>query len=335
MAKRKGGSGFIYASLPLDMTQTLHELEEERPGTVSALILAYMDYAQDHAKEETVPEIVPEAPEGFSLAAKQNWRRLIQIYHGARGSYLAQVEGGKKAQPGPGRPKGSKNKPRESADTDTGSEAAEDREEPGQSAEAAADDIRITGKGPWLPSESDLKKEFWAAMISDGHGESCHATANAIASNVWARLQNCDGYLAPNGYAGIDKRDVPRLLQALVPGYYDDADGVAAQAAHFWTLLDAWARYDKGKMYFASDYLMDLFMDNAIQYSTKSGWRWKDDATNKWHLFPSGIIDAINEDYKAYLVDIGDLDAQEQDAAESTDQPDAQDTDQDTPENEW
>ena len=297
MAKRKGGSGFIYASLPLDMTQTLHELEEERPGTVAALILAYMDYAQDHAKEETVPEIVPEAPEGFSLAAKQTWRRLIQIYHGARGSYLAQVEGGKKAQPGPGRPKGSKNKPRESADTDTGSEAAEDQEEP-EAPRIAEDDIRITGSGPWLPSESDAKKVFWLAALSDGCGEAARATVNAIASQVWARLNTHAGYLADNGMGGIDESDARWLLYALTPEYYDPKDATR-RAGQAWELLDAWAKLEP-PVELTLEYLVDLFGDKELCKFGKGDWHWKGNK-EKGYYFPRDLLADINEERRREL----------------------------------
>lgn len=291
MAKRKGGSGFIYASLPLDMTQTLHELEEERPGTVTALILAYMDYAQDHAKEETVPEIVPVAPEGFSLAAKQTWRRLIQIYHGARGSYLAQVEGGKKAQPGPGRPKGSKNKPRESTDTDTGSEAAEDQEEP-EAPEIAEDDIRITGRGPWLPSESDAKKAFWMAALSAGCGEAARATVNAIASQVWARLNTHAGYLADNGMGGIDESETKWLVGILMPDYCDPADATK-KARQAWELLDAWAKLEP-PVVLDFGYLLEMFMDGDFCKDGRNQWHWKENR-EKAYFFPLDLLADINE----------------------------------------
>lgn len=308
MAKRQGGSGFIYASIPLDMTDELHDLENEKPGTVSTMTLAFMDYAKAHAKDTTAPETVPEAPEGFSLAARHVWTRLINTHNGRIGSYISQVEGGKKAQPGPGRPKGSKNKPKESADT--GSEDAaqvEDAEEitqaadqtPGAAAEAAQD-IRITGMGPWTPSENDLKRDFWAAMLNNGlNGDAHHATANAIASQVWARLATHDGYLCNNGFAGIDKSEVSRLLKALTPDYYDPRD-VPKRCALFWEVLRAWAQFDQvydDKLYMPFDNLVDLFMDRELYCDGKGKWYWKD---TKQTPYPTAmhLIKALNDDYR-------------------------------------
>lgn len=293
MAKRKGGSGFIYASLPLDMTQTLHELEEERPGTVSALTLAFMDYAQDHAKDTEAPDTIPDAPEGFSLAAKHTWRHLIQIYNGKLESYLAQVEGGKKAQPGPGRPKGSKNKPRESADT--GSEDSEDQE-----ADPATDippeDIRITGDGPWLPSEKAAKEELWAAAVRLGiTNDTFKPTVYSAATQLWARLREYGGYLAPQGMGGINPHyiEYPEfLLLALTSKEDFTPEAVRTKAAHFWGLLDAWARM-RPPVYVDLYTILDGCAENTIMFFGNV-WRWKDNP-EKRYAYPEELLADINE----------------------------------------
>lgn len=179
MARGKGGKGFIYASLPLDMTQTFHELEEERPGTITALFLAYMDYAQDHAQDAAAPDEVPDAPQGFSLAARQTWRRLIQVYNGKLESYLAQVEGGKKAQPGPGRPKGSRNKAR-----------AEDDDLPGYAPTEAR--IRALVRAQW--------SERWDEDDYEQHGMNARI-ARSIQDKIAEKLSQAIALREP--FAGV------------------------------------------------------------------------------------------------------------------------------------
>lgn len=248
MAKRQGGSGFIYASIPLDMTDELHDLENEKPGTVGAMTLAFMDYAKAHAKDTTAPETVPEAQEGFSLAARHVWTRLINTHNGRIGSYISQVEGGKKAQPGPGRPKGSKNRPKEPA-----------QEIP----EAAPDDANgVTGMGPWSPSQKEIKDAFSSYVISEytaGNTPQMQKIASAMALEVWARLTKCSGYLAYNGKAGVDESYLLNDLE-IVDKLFPEGDAadfgqeISSKAALLWRYLDTWAALQQQYMD-----LFDLF----------------------------------------------------------------------------
>lgn len=229
MAKRQGGSGFIYASIPLDMTQTFHELEDEKPGTICALILEYMDYAQAHAKDTTAPSTVPNAPAGFSLSARQTWRRMIETYNGKLESYISQVEGGKKAAPGPGRPKGSKNKPKQSAEAP----------EPDAEGEPEPDDIRKNGLGPWRPTETELTNILYAKAVSEYGGTVKRSMIKEIASVIWARLQLCKGFLAPHGCGGVSEDELKDLdiMGALI----SDPDNIHERADLLWKMLDEWA----------------------------------------------------------------------------------------------
>lgn len=270
MSKTKGGSGLIYAQLSLSLSGMLHDLEEEKPGTVGRMILAYIDYAAAHAADQEAPEELPPAPEGFSLAARHIWQEIIERYHGSLRAYIAQVQGGSKAPPGPGRPKGSKNKPKEPQPDETAEEV------PGS---ADPEDIRITGKGPWLPSESDLKKEFWAAALSMGYGESTRATVTAVASQVWGRLTVCGGYLAAHGMGGIDAADTRSLLGNLLPDY-NDPDDVPTHTAAIWRLLDAWANL-ASPCHLSLNRLLDMLGDRDIS-SFGAFWFWREHKGEKY-----------------------------------------------------
>lgn len=236
MAKRKGGTGLIYAPLELSLTSMLHDLEEERAGTVCALILAYLDYAADHAADKDLPEDLPPAPEGLSLAARHVWQLMIERLHGSIRSYVTQVEGGSKAKPGPGRPKGSKNRPKEPA-----------QEIP----EAAQDDANgVTGRGPWNPSKTEIKDAFSSQIISQytaGSTAQMQKIASIMALEVWARLNQCSGYLAHNGKAGVDEQylfnDLEIISRLFPEGVEmpEVAAKISSKAALLWRYLDTWA----------------------------------------------------------------------------------------------
>lgn len=248
MAKRKGGTGLIYAPLELSLTSMLHDLEEERAGTVCALILAYLDYAADHAADKDLPEDLPPAPEGLSLAARHVWQLMIERLHGSIRSYVTQVEGGSKAKPGPGRPKGSKNRPKEPA-----------QEIP----EAAQDDANgVTDMGPWNPSQKEIKDAFSAYVISEytvGNTPQMQKIATAMALEVWARLKKCSGYLADNGKAGVDESYLLNELE-IVDKLFPESDAatfgqeISSKAALLWRYLDTWAALQQQHMD-----LFDLF----------------------------------------------------------------------------
>ena len=293
MAKRQGGSGFIYASIPLDMTDELHDLESEKPGTVGALTLAFMDYAKAHAKDTTAPDTVPEAPEGFSLAARHVWTRLINTHNGRIGSYISQVEGGKKAQPGPGRPKGSKNKPKATADT--GSEDSEDQEAD-PATDIPPDDIRITGESPWLPSEKAAQEELWAAAVRLGIADNTFKpTVYSAATQLWARLRKCGGYLAPHGMGGIDLHYVEYpefLLLALTSKEDFTPEATRTKAAHFWRLLDAWAMM-RPPVYVDLYTILNGCAEDTIMFCGDA-WQWKDNPERRY-AYPEELLTDINE----------------------------------------
>lgn len=284
-----------YYKIFLSEVPRLLELEDEKPGTAGTLLLEVLKYAHAHKDDPEAPKDLPAAPEGFSLAARHAWGHLIETYQGQMKSYINQTEGGYKAKPGPGRPKGSKNKPRENtgAGTDTGSEAAEDQEEPDPAPGPSADDIRITGSGPWMPSESEAKKVFWAAALSAGYGEAARATVNTTASQVWARLNTHAGYLAPNGMGGIDESDTRWLLYALTPDYYDPKDATK-RAGQAWELLDAWAKLDP-PVFLDAHYLLEMFGDGDFFEDGRNQWHWKENR-EKAYLFPLDLLADINEE---------------------------------------
>lgn len=243
MAKSKGGGGFVYASLPLEICQDLHDLENEKPGTVGAFVLAYMDYAQDHAHDSEAPADIPDAPDGFSLAARLVWRKVLTGYHAKLSGYIAKVEGGRKAPAGPGRPKGSKNAPK-ATPADADDPAREDPDEAQEPELLNPEDIRITGMGPWMPSETAIKSTFWAEAVSAGGiTEASRPIVNAIATQVWGRLMRCQGFLAPHGMGGTSPEYLLNDLDVLFILWPEDGDTqtVGTRAALLWRVLDSWA----------------------------------------------------------------------------------------------
>lgn len=240
MAERKRS----YYKIFLNEVPRLQELEEEKEGTASTIVWEVLKYAYQHKDDPEAPANLPEAPAGFSLAARQEWGRLIETYQGQMESYIRQTEGGHKAKPGPGHPKGKKNTPRAGARSDDEiEEEEEDHREPAAIV-TDPDDARITGFGPWLPSESSIKSLFWAEAISSWRvSETSRPTINAMASEVWARLQTNGGYLAPNGMGGIDKDSIFStfdMITVLLPEE-ETPKAVHEKARWIWTLIDAWA----------------------------------------------------------------------------------------------